>query len=433
MGNKAQNVTAIDRATKKVTIVYGNGATYDRPFSYLDRNTMLKVVKMLGYSFANGKSPLSYTHWDLCKIANDICDNGVVPKPERPVITVTEPVKTATETVAGRVEKAVADVIADALKGMTQPSTPAIDPETIRTMVADTVNAEIVKLNDKVAIMERLVRENKPTVTNVTIGTGETKPITGRTHEKFTDVLRVVSAGLFPWLTGGAGVGKTTIAQQVAEVLDLPFDAEGFCAQSSKSELKGYKDGNGLYNSTKFRERFEQGGVYLLDEIDGANPNILLALNSALSNGFMAFPDGTVKRHKDFIAIACANTYGNGATAEYVGRQVIDGASIDRFVKMDIPIDTTMEAGVVNDVSQDALAGREWLNLIAKVRTNVVNYGLKVIVSPRSSINGAKLLNAGFTYSQCVPMTFGSGVKPETLSKMMEGIAIPAGGAIITK
>ena len=171
----------------------------------------------------------------------------------------------------------------------------------------------------------------------------------------------------------------------------------------------------------------------MLDEIDGANPNILLALNSALSNGFMAFPDGTVKRHKDFIAIACANTYGNGATAEYVGRQVIDGASIDRFVKMDIPIDTSMEAGVVNDISKDALAGREWLNVIARVRANVANYGLKVIVSPRSSINGAKLLNAGFTYQQCVPMTFGSGVKPETLNKMMEGVNVPAGGAIITQ
>lgn len=432
MGNKAQNVTAIDRASKKVTIVYGNGATYDRSFNSLDRNTLLKVCRMLGYSFANGKSPLSYTSYELVNIANQICDGSHIPTPERPIIKVTQPVITATETVAGRVERAVADVIADALKGIT-PTQPTIDPEAIRSMVADTVNAEIVKLNDKVALMERLVRENKPTITNVTIGTGEVKPITGRTHEKFTDVLRVVSEGLFPWLTGGAGVGKTTIAQQVAEVLNLPFDAEGFCAQSSKSELKGYKDGNGLYNSTKFRERFEQGGVYLLDEIDGANPNILLALNSALSNGFMAFPDGTVKRHKDFVAIACANTYGNGATAEYVGRQVIDGASIDRFVKMDIPIDTSMEAGVVNDISKDALAGREWLNLISRVRANVANYGLKVIVSPRSSINGARLLNAGFTYQQCVPMTFGSGVKPETLSKMMEGVVVPAGGAIITQ
>ena len=430
MGSKAQNVTAIDRETKRATIVYGNGATYDRSFQSLDRNTMLKIVKMLGYSFANGKSPLSYTHFELMNIATKLCE-GTPVVPDKPVIKVSEPV-TATEAIAGRVERAVADVIADALKGIT-PTQPTIDPEAIRSMVADTVNAEIVKLNDKVALMERLVRENKPTVTNVTIGTGEMKPITGRTHEKFTDVLRVVAEGLFPWLTGGAGVGKTTIAQQVAEVLNLPFDAEGFCAQSSKSELKGYKDGNGLYNSTKFRERFEQGGVYLLDEIDGANPNILLALNSALSNGFMAFPDGTVKRHKDFIAIACANTYGNGATAEYVGRQVIDGASIDRFVKMDIPIDTSMEAGVVNDISKDALAGREWLNLVAKVRSNVANYGLKVIVSPRSSINGARLLNAGFTYQQCVPMTFGSGVKPETLNKMMEGVTVPAGGAIITQ
>jgi hypothetical protein len=46
------------------------------------------------------------------------------------------------------------------------------------------------------------------------------------------------------------------------------------------------------------------------------NPNILGILNSALSNGYMAFPDKQVARHKDFVAIATANTFGAGATMQ---------------------------------------------------------------------------------------------------------------------
>jgi hypothetical protein len=54
-----------------------------------------------------------------------------------------------------------------------------------------------------------------------------------------------------------------------------------------------------------------------------------------------------------------------------------------------------------------------------------------VIVSPRDSYHGAKLLNAGFTFQECVPMTFASGLKPEQLTKVMEGVTVPSGGATL--
>ena len=132
-----------------------------------------------------------------------------------------------------------------------------------------------------------------------------------------------------------------------------------------------------------------------------------------------------------FVAIACANTYGNGATAEYVGRQVIDGSSVDRFVKLDIPVDENMEAGIVSDLSVDKGAGSLWHGIVRAARANVINYGLKVIVSPRASYHGAKLLNAGFTFQECVPMTFGSGMKKEQYDKVMNNINIPTGGATL--
>jgi hypothetical protein len=88
-----------------------------------------------------------------------------------------------------------------------------------------------------------------------------------------------------------------------------------------------------------------------------------------------------------------------------------------------------MEAGIVGDLSKDGDAGRVWLEIVRRARVNVAHHGLKVIISPRDSYHGAKLLNAGFTFQECVPMTFGSGMKSEQYAKVMEGVTIPSGGA----
>jgi cobaltochelatase CobS len=80
---------------------------------------------------------------------------------------------------------------------------------------------------------------------------------------------------------------------------------------------------------------YEDGGVFLFDEIDAADSNTLLVLNSALANGQMALanrPDAPVARkHPDFVAIAAANTFGTGADRQYVGRNQLDESTLDRF------------------------------------------------------------------------------------------------------
>ena len=320
------------------------------------------------------------------------------------------------------------NVITEAMSAYTENG---VDKEVVTQIVNEAIGAHVAETQKSIDALTRIIAESKPEVKHITLTGGDVRKIEGRTHFLFDKVLRVVDAGLSPWITGSAGVGKTMLAEQIATALGLEYSPESFCSQSSKAEVKGYKDGHGLYQSVDFRKRFEEGGVYLLDEIDAANPNILLTLNSALSNGWMMFPDGKVKRHEKFVAIASANTYGNGATAEYVGRQVIDGSTLNRFVKFDMPIDEIMEAGIVNDLSVDASSGRTWLDIVRKARANVVSSGLKVIISPRDSYHGAKLLNAGFTFQECVPMTFGSGMKSEQYAKVMANITMPAGGAQI--
>jgi hypothetical protein len=118
-------------------------------------------------------------------------------------------------------------------------------------------------------------------------------------------------------------------------------------------------------------------------------------LNSALANDAMAFADGMVSRHKDFVAIATANTYGNGATAEYVGRNPIDKALLNRFATIDIDIDENVEDAMLNSVGLSLDVSRLWITAIRRARANVFSAGLRVLVTPRNTLNGAKQISAG--------------------------------------
>lgn len=149
------------------------------------------------------------------------------------------------------------------------------------------------------------------------------------------------------WLHGEAGSGKSTTAERSAHWLGLSFRSISLGPSSSKADLMGYRDGHGEYRGTGFREVYEDGGVFLFDEIDNAHPSILTLLNAAIANGHGEFPDGRVARHETTRFIAAANTIGKGATAEYVGRAPIDAATIDRFAFVQMDIDPELERALV--------------------------------------------------------------------------------------
>jgi len=61
----------------------------------------------------------------------------------------------------------------------------------------------------------------------------------------------------------------------------------------------------------RFVQVYENGGVFLLDEIDAADANVMVAINAALANGVLANPNGKVHvRHDKCFILAAANTWG---------------------------------------------------------------------------------------------------------------------------
>ena len=92
---------------------------------------------------------------------------------------------------------------------------------------------------------------------------------------------------------GPAGAGKNAIAEQCAKALNLDF----YYMNAVKQEfnLTGFVDARGRFIETPFYHACLNGGLMMIDEIDSSIPEVLVKLNSALSNGYFDFPIGEDK------------------------------------------------------------------------------------------------------------------------------------------
>lgn len=202
--------------------------------------------------------------------------------------------------------------------------------------------------------------------------------VKGVKHSQLPSLINMVGAGLNVMLTGSAGSGKTHASAQVAEALGVKFYALSVGAQTSKSDIVGFIDAGGTYRSTPFRQAYEKGGVFVMDEIDAGNSNVLIQINSALSNGICSFPDKQVKAHKDFHFIATANTYGKGESMKYVGRNRLDAATLDRFTIIHWNIDEKVERAIAgNDTAM--------YNAIAAARSYCERSEIDAMITPRTT------------------------------------------------
>lgn len=294
--------------------------------------------------------------------------------------------------------QAIASAVAGAMASMPQPS-------------ADLDEERIIELIQQYSAQPAVI------TFEIRDGEGVRERLTGLQHKQTPEVLGWLIAGVNVWLAGPAGSGKTTMAEQCAKALSLEFYSCG--AVQNEYKLTGFVDAEGRTVRTSFREAFERGGLFLWDEIDASAANALVAFNQALANESFAFPDGMVKKHPDFIAVAAANTFGLGATAEYVGRNRIDGATLDRFAQIEIDYDEALEQELAHQIHPEF--GRSWAQDVQAYRRRARSAGLRHLITPRASIMGAKALHAGLPRSQVVNNLIRRGLDGASWSKI-EGI-----------
>ena len=216
-----------------------------------------------------------------------------------------------------------------------------------------------------------------------TVIDGVHKEIKGVQHEKFETVLKFVANDEPVFLTGPAGSGKNVLCKQVAEALDLNFYFTNAVTQEYK--LTGFTDAMGNYQETQFYKAFTEGGLFMLDEMDASIPEVLVILNAAIANRYFDFPApiGYKEAHPDFRVIAAGNTVGHGADYEYVGRNQLDGASLDRFAIVKIDYSKTIEDSVAQDI--------ELADFCREFRKSAEKAGVQVIISYRGIGRLAKM------------------------------------------
>jgi hypothetical protein len=244
-------------------------------------------------------------------------------------------------------------------------------------------------------------------------------------HRDFDRVLRAVRARVPVWLVGPAGCGKSSLAKRIAEALGIPFEAKSVSAQSSESSLMGFIDAHGNLVRSPLREAFENGGLFLLDEVDAGSPAVMVVLNSLVANRWASFPDGLIEAHPDFRIIAGANCYGSGSDRQYVGRQQQDAAMLDRFAFVGMEYDPRIERNSMGlppdgrSKSPEDAQIEKWYDRVLAVRRKCSDQKIRHIISPRASIMGAAMLrDGGIAWSDIEQMLLRKGLADDVWDRI---------------
>ena len=271
--------------------------------------------------------------------------------------------------------------------------------------------------NINVEEVRKLIDEHSPSVTiELKKPTGEIIKDDSLKHGKLPQVLSALLRGDNVLLVGGAGSGKTTMAQSLSKMLGQSFEQEDYAfgmsgAMFQAYEVRGYMDATGNYVESSFVKCFRDGGLFLFDEIDGSNPQALVALNASMENEVADFPCGVVKKHPNFRLIACANTYGRGADREYVGRNQLDGATIDRFKPViTLDYDEKLELAISPD--------RNFTKMVQKLRKAKDNMKIRCVISPRASIKGGRAILDGCELEDVLREYVFGGLDEETVKRI---------------
>lgn len=199
---------------------------------------------------------------------------------------------------------------------------------------------------------------------------------------------------------GASGNGKSFGAMHILKSLGYNVYALD-CTDSTTPEnlvggLEPVPDGKGAM-SMEFRNGAvckafsDPKGALLLEEYDALDPRIAMCLQTALLRNhatrkrWVSCPDhskGGIESKGDCPIVVTMNTWGHGADRDYVGRNTIDAANLDRF---DSLIDTTYEneQSILFAHGHDNKTCGVLENFAKIVRDKIKQRGMRIVFSTR--------------------------------------------------
>jgi energy-coupling factor transporter ATP-binding protein EcfA2 len=287
--------------------------------------------------------------------------------------------------------------IDDLIRQLIAATATSVDPDTVRDIVREEL-------------------DQRPNRTITIEHTDGAKVEIDGAHPMLEEALKWIQTGAPIMLIGPTGTGKSVLAKQIAKALDKPFFTT---AQALASyDLLGYIGPNG-YVASIFRAAVDVKGVHLCDEFDAYDPAAALAANAGMTGDAIPFPDTPEGLSPEgTVFIAACNTWGNGADREYVGRNQMDAATLNRFVMLPIDYSLQVEAmlcglpapkyvapkheGSDNDPSEVSEAVKRWFDYVQNTRSKVAKCKMRHPVSTRTLRIGVDALKAGLPLSTVV-------------------------------
>lgn len=204
-------------------------------------------------------------------------------------------------------------------------------------------------------------------------------------------------------LVGPAGNGKTTAAEAVLKALNYDYsviDATEYIEPADLIGGKTYHPKEGeVWRDGKVTQAFRSGKAVIINEFDALNPRAGLCMQSVFQDAgvekkgryitLVEHPtEDRVYPAKDCPVILTMNTYGTGATRQYVGRNALDAANLDRITL----ISTTYEheAEIIVAHGYGARTGERLAIWAQQMRVKIETHGLKVILSNRTLLRMAQ-------------------------------------------
>ena len=174
------------------------------------------------------------------------------------------------------------------------------------------------------------------------------------------------------------------MTRNLAKELNIPYLCISCGIGTSSTEFIGYK--YPTRESTKFAEYYSKPSIILLDEFTALDPAVAQICNAALANDEIETTTGTVYRDPNCIIIATSNTYGGGASRQYVANNQLDASTIDRFIGGIIEVNYSEEFESQYD--------KEVVEYVKDLRSIIKQYEFRRIASTRMIQAGCALKKA---------------------------------------